>query len=233
MDYRRKKTNGFTLIELLAVIAIIFILMAIAVPSLARARGQAKNVLCRNNLRNIYLCQIAYSNDYDYWLPSVSRTHRLGGHWGFRAAKGYKSKYDRRGLEETFGLNALMSELGYISYDNPVWICPDLSMKWMLEYGCTYAFSTAGILGMHRLPVLARYPRSQLVFDNIVYYTPSPVGWYVESTSRPMSTIPVDERRSPHSYLSKKKTGVDTDTYMTVTIDGWTGTNADNRERVR
>jgi prepilin-type N-terminal cleavage/methylation domain-containing protein/prepilin-type processing-associated H-X9-DG protein len=56
---------GFTLIELLVVIAIIAILAAILFPVFARARENARRSSCQNNLKNLALSFIQYTQDYD------------------------------------------------------------------------------------------------------------------------------------------------------------------------
>jgi len=61
--------RGFTLIELLVVIAIISLLMAILVPVLHKAREQGKDIVCRNNLRQIGLGANFYAEDCDLSLP--------------------------------------------------------------------------------------------------------------------------------------------------------------------
>jgi prepilin-type N-terminal cleavage/methylation domain-containing protein/prepilin-type processing-associated H-X9-DG protein len=59
------KKKGFTLIELLVVVAIIAVLIAILLPSLGRARDQAKTVKCSNNLRTMYQGLNSYQSEFD------------------------------------------------------------------------------------------------------------------------------------------------------------------------
>ena len=60
-----RKKFGFTLIELLVVISIISLLMSILLPSLSKAREQAKRVACMSNLRSIGQGLYIYAQDND------------------------------------------------------------------------------------------------------------------------------------------------------------------------
>lgn len=68
---RRRRTlrRGFTLIELLVVISIISLLISILMPSLGRAREQAKSVHCLARLKEFGNAIATYENDHGGLLP--------------------------------------------------------------------------------------------------------------------------------------------------------------------
>jgi prepilin-type N-terminal cleavage/methylation domain-containing protein/prepilin-type processing-associated H-X9-DG protein len=63
------KKQAFTLIELLVVIAVIGLLLAVSLPSLQRAKEQARQVYCKNNLRQMASAAHVYAFNHDGHYP--------------------------------------------------------------------------------------------------------------------------------------------------------------------
>ncbi len=65
----RLPNGGFTLIELLVVIAIIAILAGLLLPALGRAKYSGMRASCINNIKQQYLSQVMYSDDFNGKFP--------------------------------------------------------------------------------------------------------------------------------------------------------------------
>jgi prepilin-type N-terminal cleavage/methylation domain-containing protein len=67
--WRRQVRRAFTLIELLVVIAIIAILASLLLPALSRARGMARDIECKNRMKQLAVVSFAYEDDYGVIVP--------------------------------------------------------------------------------------------------------------------------------------------------------------------
>ncbi len=73
-SHHQRRGYGFTLIELLVVIAIIAILAAMLLPSLSRAKLAAQASNCANNVKQLQMAWLMYSDDYTGMLVNNSST---------------------------------------------------------------------------------------------------------------------------------------------------------------
>lgn len=107
MSGPRDKRGGFTLMELLFVILILAILLALLLPSISRARAQARLVVCASNLRQIHQAAGAWQ--------AINRNPPL-------VAAGWRSAYRPYLMSGAMGLTA--DQLAANS-STGIYLCPE------------------------------------------------------------------------------------------------------------
>src|SRR3989339_86173 len=67
--YVTVKNRGFTVIELLIIVIIIAVMVSVVIPALFAAKQKAQQIICTNNLRQLFLAFEQYTNDNNGLLP--------------------------------------------------------------------------------------------------------------------------------------------------------------------
>jgi len=141
-DRHGRRHRGFTLIEILVVVAIIALLIAVLLPSLARARENARRVVCESNLTQLQRSHAFYLSDnkgiympHRTWvLPGTKGRDDLGEWAWFRQLERYSKSPDvphcptlasntqsDSGLSWTWAYNRLDIGYGYNAYFLGLW----------------------------------------------------------------------------------------------------------------
>ncbi|MHC4886563.1 MAG: DUF1559 family PulG-like putative transporter [Planctomycetota bacterium] len=71
------RPRPFTLVELLVVIAIVSVLAGLLLPALDKALEQAHAITCKNNLKQLGLGVLNYTNEYNGYLPTCRMTRKM------------------------------------------------------------------------------------------------------------------------------------------------------------
>jgi len=92
-DFPSRQTSrvrGFGVTELLVVLAVLAVLSALVIPTLARSRARSRLALCTANVQKVNRAVLQFAEDNNHSLPRVDNSPAPGGWWYYKEqVKGY------------------------------------------------------------------------------------------------------------------------------------------------
>jgi prepilin-type N-terminal cleavage/methylation domain-containing protein len=161
--------RAFTLIELLVVIVILALLLGILLPSLRKARYQARMVICASNLHDVGAAVHAYAIEHDDTIPYGPKGLPMAGS-NFYTATGNVTSLISLYNGAPVGLGLLLD--GYIADQPKVLFCPgadqpsnaeaELSRVGKLQAQCDYYYRHASVAMLYGQPEISHVRLSHL-----------------------------------------------------------------------
>lgn len=155
-----RRQTGFTLIELLVVVAIIALLISILLPSMSRAKDQAREVVCKHNLKQLYMGYVYYAEEWNQTFP-----HYDGWLWsGYDAGKIWEQNHPNdpgTGLLATGQIFQYLNEPG-------VYMCPSDDGEREVN---SYSIGAPGDNGVGETAI-----HSYVRLQDVHYHVPIPSG---------------------------------------------------------
>lgn len=180
MNRKSREQRWFTLLELLLVASVIILLMSIVLPALRTAREKAKEVQCKDNLKQCGLLTFMYCSDYNDCLPANDNP--------------YSTSY-------TYWH-------AYIDNISKICLCPSFAPKKYTSAVFTYGtFHRAGFFKLSTLPQNNKSYSRKLNFcillADTVAYNSYYDGWY-QSYMLYRTVVSVPESGSVHTRHNNK-----------------------------
>jgi prepilin-type N-terminal cleavage/methylation domain-containing protein len=123
MNSDTPKQHGFTVIELLTVISITVVLIGIMVPTFARVRIYARQLVSARNQRDIVTAVTLFACDHNQQFPpSVALCERPDGSWRWQDPRKVHTTRPRRKMEH----NAVAGYLAGYLEDAGRMLCPNI-----------------------------------------------------------------------------------------------------------
>ena len=114
--------GAFTLVELLVVIAVLAVLMALMLPTLASAREKGWRATCLSNLRQMGIATQAYASDNDGKIPYGPKAPPFTSPFDLYPSTGAPTSLISLGNGAPVGLGLLLKE--QLSHQPKVLFCP-------------------------------------------------------------------------------------------------------------